>query len=798
MLKNYLRIAFRNLSRNRLSSAINIGGLAIGMAVAILISLWIYNETTYNHQYRNHSRIAAVLQNQVFNGQIDTWNGQAWELGPELKTGYSDYFKHIVMASYTGDHLLSFDDKKIKTNGNYMGAEVLDMLSAKMLQGSYTALQDPSSVVLSASTARSIFGGTDPMGKTLIIDGKLPVKVTGIYEDLPDNSDYEGLKFIVPWQLLMSSKGYEKQLGWGNSWFQTLVQLNDNITMQQASAAIKDLKLHKGGPGNARFKPELFLHPLDRWHLHGEFKNGTNTSGGAIQYVRLFSLIGAFVLLLACINFMNLSTARSEKRAKEVGIRKAIGSLRGQLIGQFFSESVLIAVFSFLLAIGLAQLMLPFFNEVSGKKMSILWGQPFFWLTAIGFTLLTGIIAGSYPALYLSSFRPVKVLKGTFRVGRLASVPRKVLVVLQFTVSVILIIGTIAVFRQIQYVKDRPVGYSRDGLVMLSVKSDALRNHYEAFRNDVLRTGAVEEMALSESPLTAVYITNSGYTWQGKDPAMTDDFSTVKINPEYGKVTRWQIVEGRDFNRDLATDSLSFVINEAAVKYMGLKDPVVGQRIKWGDNGNYTIIGVVKDMIMQSPFEPARQTIFYEHAAFVSNLNVIDVRIRPDVGTAAALDKIASIYKKYDSENPFEYQFVDQQYAKKFSSEERVGKLAGFFTSLAIFISCLGLFGLASFVAEQRTREIGVRKVLGASILNLWQLLSKEFVRLVMLSLLIGGPIAWWVMHNWLQNYHYHATLSWWIFALAGSGAVVITLLTVSFQAIKAAMANPVKSLRTE
>ena len=798
MLKNYFRIAFRNLTRNRLSAAINIGGLAIGMAVAILISLWIYNETTYNHQYPNHSRIAAVLQNQDFNGKIDTWYGQAWELGPELKTGYSDYFKHVIMTSYPGDHLLTFADKKIKTNGNYMGPEVLDMLSAKMLQGSYTALQDPSSVVLSASTARSIFGATDPMGKTLIIDGKLPVKVSGIYEDLPVNSDYEGLHFILPWQLLMSSQGYEKKLGWGNSWFQVTVQLKDNITMQQASAAIRDVKLHKGGEDNARFKPELFLHPMDRWHLHSEFHNGTNASGGAIQYVRLFSIIGAFVLLLACINFMNLSTARSEKRAKEVGIRKAIGSLRGQLIGQFFSESVLIALCSFVLAIGLTQLMLPFFNEVSGKKMSILWGQPVFWLTAIGFTLLTGIIAGSYPALYLSSFRPVKVLKGTFRVGRLASVPRKVLVVLQFTVSVILIIGTIVVFRQIGYVKDRPVGYSREGLVVLSINSDGLRNHYEAFRNEVLRTGTVEEMALSESPLTAVYISNSGYTWEGKDPAMTDDFSTVKVNPEFGKVARWQIIEGRDFNRDLVTDSLSFIINEAAVKYMGLKEPVVGQRIKWGNNGSYTIIGVVKDMIMRSPFEAARQTIFFEHAGFASNLNNIDVRIRPNVSTAVALDKIAAIYKKYDAENPFEYRFVDQEYAKKFSNEERVGKLAGFFTTLAIFISCLGLFGLASFVAEQRTREIGVRKVLGASILNLWQLLSSEFLRLVLLALLIGGPIAWWVMQGWLQNYHYHADLSWWIFVIAGTGAVMITILTVSFQAIKAAMASPVKSLRTE
>jgi len=795
MLKNYFRIALRNLTKNKLSSAINIGGLAIGMSVAILIGLWVYDEMSYNHGYRNHERIARVMQNQTFEGGIQTWEGQALQLGPALLASHGSSFKQVVMSGYTNDHLLTSEDKKVKISGNYMSPGVMDMLSLKMIRGSYAALQDQNSIVLAATTARSIFGENDPVGHTLTIDNRLNVKVTGVYEDPDENSDFGRLKFIAPWQLLVSGEGYEKSLNWGNSWFPVFVQIADNADMQKVSQAIIEVK-HKASPNDDRNKSRLFLFPMDRWHLYSRFEGGVST-GGAIQYVRLFSIIGVLVLLLACINFMNLSTARSEKRAKEVGIRKAIGGLRGQLISQFFSESVLIALVAFVFSILLVLLLLPFFNEVSGKKMSILWSQPLFWAAGLCFSLLTGLVAGSYPALYLSSFRPVKVLKGAFRVGRLAAVPRKVLVVVQFTVSVILIIGTLGVFRQIQFVKDRPVGYNRSGMVMVPVASEDLRSHFDAFREEVLATGTVQGLTSSESSVTASYTTNIGYSWEGKDPNMQEEFSTVAVKPEFGKVTGWQIVQGRDFSADMATDSTAFIINEAAVRYMGLKNPV-GQRIKWGKNGFFTIIGVVKDMIMQSPYEAVRQTIFFEHMPFTNNANVIEIRIRPDVSATAALQKIASVFSKYDKVNPFEYQFVDEEYAKKFQMEERTGRLAGFFTGLAIFISCLGLFGLASFVAEQRTKEIGVRKVLGATLFHLWHLLSKEFVGLVSLSLLIGGPLAWWIMQGWLQSYHYHAALSWWIFAAAGLGAVAITLLTVSFQTIRAAMANPVKSLRTE
>jgi ABC-type antimicrobial peptide transport system permease subunit len=795
MIKNYFRVAFRYLVKNRFSSLINIGGLAIGMAVAILIGLWIYDEVTFNKYHRNYDRIAAVLQNQTFNGEIATWWGEAQQLAPELRKTYGNHFRYIVRETGNNDHLLQLGDKKLKTKGNYMDPEAPDMLTLKMTTGNTSGLNDPTSVVLAASTAKALFGTNDPLGKTVTIDSKQQAKVTGVYEDIPSNSSFSGTNFIAPFLTKMKLEGYDTTLHWGNSWFATLVQINESADMRTVSASIKDAKL-KSSPGDARFKPVLFLHPMSRWQLYGDFKNGVS-SGGRILYVRLFGVIGFFVLLLACINFMNLSTARSEKRAKEVGIRKAIGSLRSQLIGQFFSESLLVALFAFVVSIGLVQLLLPFFNQVADKKMSILWGQPLFWITGIGFSILTGLVAGSYPALYLSSFRPIKVLKGSFRVGRLASLPRKALVVVQFTVSVILIIGTICVFRQIKFVQDRPVGYTRAGIVMLGLQRPDIQAHVETFRRDLIRTGVVKEVAFSESPITNAWTTNMGYSWPDKPVGMQEQFTSVGVSPEYGPVTGWKIVQGRDFSRDYATDSSGFIINEAAAKYMGLKDPI-GKIVKWGDNGSYTIIGVVKDMIMQSPYEPVKQTIFYLSRYGFSKLSVAEVRLLPQANVADALGKMKAVYAKYDADNPFDYQFVDEEYAKKFTNEQRVGKLAGFFTILAILISCLGLFGLASFVAEQRTREIGIRKVLGASIASVWNLLTREFVLLVGLSLLIGTPVAWWLMSDWLQNYSYHASLSWWIFASAGAGAIGITLLTVSFQAIKAGLTSPVKSLRSE
>ena len=492
---------------------------------------------------------------------------------------------------------------------------------------------------------------------------------------------------------------------------------------------------------------------------------------------------------------MNLSTARSEKRAKEVGVRKAIGSDRGQLITQFMSESMLVAFFALILSLLLVELALPFFNEVANKKMTVLWNYPLFWLILVGFSMLTGLIAGSYPALYLSSFQPLKVLKGTFKVGRFASLPRKVLVVFQFTVSMALIIGTVIIYLQVQFSKNRPIGYNRGNLMMINMKTPEFYGKFDLIRNELKSSGAIVELAQSSTPLTEVWSNSSGFNWEGKDPNLDAGFGIIGVTHEFGKTVGWNFKEGRDFSRAFSRDSLSVILNEAAIKFMGIKNPV-GKTI-WRDDKNksFTIVGVIKDMLMQSPYKPVKQSIYYLDYKSPSWFNL---KLNPNKSASESIAKIGSIFKKHISSAPFEYKFADEEFAAKFKTEERIGKLALFFAILAIFISCLGLFGLASFVAEQRTKEIGIRKVLGATVMNLWTLLSKDFVFLVIISVLVATPIAYFFMNNWLQKYDYRTNISWWVFALSGLGVLIITLLTVSYQAIKAAVANPVKSLRTE
>jgi ABC-type antimicrobial peptide transport system permease subunit len=490
---------------------------------------------------------------------------------------------------------------------------------------------------------------------------------------------------------------------------------------------------------------------------------------------------------------MNLSTARSERRAKEVGIRKSIGSVRAQLVSQFFSESLVVAFLAFLVSLLLVQLMLPMFNQVADKKLTLPVFNPVFWAAGVCFSLLTGIIAGSYPALYLSSFNPVQVLKGTFRVGRFASIPRKVLVVVQFSVSVTLIIGTIVVFNQIQFAKNRPIGYERNGLINMFLTTQDLHKHFEAVRNELKSSGAIVEMAESGSPVTQVWNSNGGFEWEGKDPALAVDFPNNGITHEYGKTIGWQFTEGRDFSHEYSTDSNAFVINEAAEKFLGFKK-TVGATLTW-EGKPYTIIGIIKDMVVESPYEPARASLFHISK---DDGNVIIMKINPEMASREAISKIETVVKKYNPDAPFEYKFVDEDYARKFGDEERIGKLASFFAALAIFISCLGIFGLASFVAEQKAKEIGVRKVMGASVFTLWKMLSRDFVLLVTISFLIASLLSFYMMNNWLMKYEYRTDISWWVFAVAGMGALVITLATVSYQAIKAALANPVNSLRTE
>jgi len=801
MIKNYFTVAFRNLGKNKSSSFINIGGLAIGMAVAMLIGLWIHDELSFDKYHKNYDRIAQVMQHQTSNGIVYSDVSMPFPIGKELQTNFSSDFKYVAMASWEGPHILTYGEKKITKPGIYMDKDGAKMLTLKMLKGSNEGLKEPNSILLSASTAKAIFEDAEPVGKLMKIDSKLDVKVTGVYEDLPFSTTFRDLTFIAPWDLYVSSEPWIKRAKeegqWDNNSFQVFAQIADNTNFQTVGKKIINAKLDHQAPKDKKFKAQVYLHPMSDWHLRSHWDDNGIQTGGLIEYVWLFTIVGIFVLLLACINFMNLSTARSEKRAKEVGIRKAIGSLRGQLIGQFYSESLLVVVFSFVLAIALVQLTLPWFNGVASKKMFIPWGNPLFWLTGIGFTLITGIVAGSYPALYLSSFQPVKVLKGTFRVGRFASLPRKVLVVLQFTISLALIIGTIIVYNQIQYSKSRPIGYNRDGLMMIDMKSPDFYGKFDLLRTDLKNSGAIQELAESSSPVTGVWSNNGGFSWPGKDPNLDADFATIWVTHEYGKTVGWQFKEGRDLSRDFATDSASIVVNEAAVKFMGIKNPI-GTMVKWGSDEHaksYKIIGVIKDMLMQSPYEPVKQTFYFLD---YENVNWIVLKLNPNKSASESISKTEAVFKKYIPSAPFDYKFADSEFAAKFAAEERIGKLATFFAALAIFISCLGLFGLASFVAEQRTKEIGIRKVLGASVTNLWKMLSKDFVVLVIVSCFIAAPLAWYFMSKWLLKYDYRTSISWWVFIAAGTGAMIITLLTVSFQAVKAALASPVKSLRSE
>ncbi|WP_299287184.1 ABC transporter permease [uncultured Mucilaginibacter sp.] len=794
MIKNYFKIAWRNLIKNKGYSAINIVGLAVGMAVALLLTLWVYDELSFNKSFQNSDRIALVMQNKQSNSGIETWPLTPYPLADALRSEYGSSFKQVVLATATWPHLLNTGSKKLSPTGTYFEPGVTKMLNLKMLSGSENGLQDQNSVLLSNLVAASLFGKTNPIGQIIKMDNKTPVKVAGVYQALPLNSAFADVQFIAPWKLYYSNTDWIRTAEdpWRPNAFFTYIELAANADLEKVSTQIKDVRLKHVNQNLAKQNPQLFLQPMRKWHLYNEFKNGVNT-GGRIQYVWLFGLIGAFVLFLACINFMNLSTARSEKRAKEVGIRKTIGSSRQQLTNQFFAESLLFVFLAFFVSLILVQFSLPVFNQVAGKETHILWTNPYFWLSSLTFCLLTGIIAGLYPALYLSSFEPIKVLKGTFRLGRSAATPRQVLVVVQFTVSIVLIIGTIAVFRQIQFAKNRPVGYNRNGLVMIGMPSAEMHNHFEAVKTVLKNEGAIVDMTESEGAVTNINSTNTGFDWKGKDPSLPTEFPKTDVSFDYGKTIGLQFLAGRDFSKDFASDSSAVIINEAAAKLMQMKHPV-GETITW-DGHPIQIIGVVKDVVMESPYAPVRPSIFN---LLTEPGSVLIARINPKRSASEALQQIEKVYKTYNPEQPFDYKFVDEDYNRKFGDEERIGKLAGGFAALAIFISCLGLFGMASFVAEQRRKEIGVRKVLGASVFNLWQMLSKDFVQLVFLSLLIATPIAWLFLHYWLQQYAYHASISIWVFAIAGFGAIGITLLTVSFQAIKAALANPVKSLRSE
>lgn len=790
MLKNFFKTAWRNLVRSKGYSALNILGLATGMAVTLLIGLWVVHEYSYDKFLPDNEQLYQVRRNFNANGDTLNFTSTSLKLADALREQVPE-IGYVAEGNIWTSNGLMVGDKKLYLRGCIMGSEFLTMFRFPLLQGNAASvLKDPYSIVLTENTARSLFGDKNPIGRTVRFDNKNDLKVTGVLKDLPSNSTFQ-FNYLVPFSYAEATESYVREgrkYGFSQNSFSIFVKLKPGISYAQVAPKIRDIEKTEKGSINA-MNSNVILQPMRNWHLYGNYVNGKET-GGFVVYVRLFSIIGSLVLLIACINFVNLTTARSEKRAKEVGIRKAIGSNRKELVLQFLFESILLAFIAFLLSLLMVTMALPAFNRLTGDNMRIPFSSSLFWLILLGSVFITAIAAGSRPAFYLSSFNPVKVLKGTLQSGRAGTLPRKILVVLQFSCSVALIISTIIVYQQIQYARQRPIGLNIDRLLMTNMNQD-LEKNYTALRDDLLREGLAESVTTASSPATNIYWHSDVDKWPGKRAGETIEMGTIITTEGYFKTLGISLKEGRGFENN--SDTASIIFNEMAIQQMRIKNPL--NQVVSFQGSNRRIVGIAKNALMVSPFSPADPTAFLFGTGPQGN---IMYRLSSRINTEEALARLTILFNKYNPAYPYTYQFADQDYARKFSLELLVGKLAAIFAGLAIFISCLGLFGMAAYIAEQRTREIGIRKVLGASVSQLCLLLSKDFILLVIVSCVIASPIALYFLTDWLQKYDYRITIGPWAFVGAAGAALVITLLTISFQAIRAAIANPVKSLKAE
>jgi putative ABC transport system permease protein len=786
MFKNYLKIAWRNLKKNKAFSFLNISGLAIGMASALLILLWVQNEISYDQFHQHKDRIFEAWNRGEFSGKLQCWNSTPKILGLTLKKDYPEI--EDVTRIDEGWFVTIAGEKKVSSEYLIVDPSFLSMFSFPFKTGDpQTALNNVYSIVITEKMAKKMFGREDAMNKQIRIDSN-NFTVTGILKDLPTNTSFS-FEYLLSREIL--KKLHFDDNDWDNNSVNTFVQLKPQVSIGAFNEKIKNIsRINSKGV----VKEEVFLYPLDKLHLYSRFENG-KAVGGLIDTVRLFIIIAAFILLIACINFMNLSTARSEKRAKEVGIRKVSGAYKSSLVIQFLGESMFIAIISGILGLIIAQVFLPSFDLLIGRNLTLPYLNPLFWLYSILFIFITGLMAGSYPAFFLSSFKPVSVLKGKFKNSQALVTPRRLLVILQFSFAIILIISTLAVVQQIRYAQNRESGYDRSQLVY-HFTTGSLNKNYKMVKEELLHSGIATIVNRTSWPLTEIWSDTWDIGWQGKSPYDKTDFDRFTTDQDLVKTAGLTLLEGRDMDLvKFPTDSIAALLNESAVKTMGFKKPI-GQLVT--DNGKtYHVIGVIKDFILRSPFEPI-SPMAIEGCAANTGLNVMNVKLAAGSDIQSDMRKMEQIFKKYNPEYPFEYHFVSEQYARKFEDTKRTATLSALFSGLTIIISCLGLFGLASFMAVQRTKEIGVRKVLGASVLNLWKLLSKDFIVLVMISICVAIPVSYYFMHQWLLQFEYRTTLSWWIFFSAGMGAIVITLLTVSYQCIRAALSNPVTSLRTE
>lgn len=789
MLKNYFKIAWRNLHRNKAFSFINILGLAVGMAGTILIFTWIDYQFSYDDFHANKNELYKVWMRQDgSDGRVATGDITSSPLGAALKQDFPEV-KATARVYWPIDRLFTNGDKSIKANGRDVDKPFITMFSFPFIEGNKEhALDEVNNIVITQNLAETLFGNESALGKVIQVDNKQSCKVTGVVQNPPKNSAFS-FDYLI--SLAGNEMYYSSSNAWNNNTYNTYLQLKPGVSAEKFNQKIANII----GRHTKDIQAQVFVHPISKWHLYSRFENG-KLVGGMIETVRLVSIIAALILLIACINFMNLSTARSEKRAKEVGVRKVIGADKLGLITQFLCESVLTAFVACVFALILVQVTLPFFNRFTGESLVVQYTNPVLIAGLLVFVLFTGLLAGSYPAFFLSAFKPVKVLKGTFKQTRGWFTPRKVLVVVQFTVAIVLIVTTLVVYRQIRFAQERDNGYVKDNLVDISIEGNIGKN-YDLIKQELLNSGAATAVTKTCYSITVAGSSSDSYSWEGKNPQQGIEFTRFNSTGDFVKTMGVKLIDGRDI--DLAAhpaDTAAVMLNETAVKMMNLKNPV-GKIIRFDRNGpqSVTVVGVFKDFIISSPYHSINPMILHGFKNW--NYNMV-VRLNEHNPTSKNLQLAEGIFNKYNPAFPFVYQFVDQQYAKKFDSEVKTATIAAIFAGLTIFISCLGLFGLAAYMAESRSKEIGIRKVLGATVINVVQLLSTEFVLLVLIALAIGAPIGWWTMHNWLQNYTYHISIGWLTFVLAGGAAIVLALATVSLQAVKAAVANPVKSIRAE
>ncbi|HJP63030.1 MAG TPA: ABC transporter permease [Mucilaginibacter sp.] len=786
MIKNYLKTTFRSLLKNRSYSFLNITGLAVGIACASLIFLWVQDELTFNHNFEKRANIYKIYENQTYEGKVSTFHATPGLMAKAITTEIPG-IKNAARLSGTSASLFALGEKSINEQGDYADKEILSILNIPFVKGnSSSALDELHSLVINETMAKKFFGDADPIGKTLKMNNDKDFTVTGVFQDLPKNSTLQ-FHWLVPMANIDHTQPWMTM--WGANWARTYVELEPSASLASVNEKLKNYIGTKTKNDN---KTVCFLFAMNDWNLRDNFVDG-KMSGGRIQYVKLFSFIAWIILLIACINFMNLSTARSEQRAKEVGVRKVMGAGKGKLIGQFISEAVFMSFIAVLLAVGLIYAVMPSFNTLVQKELAVDILAPSHLIYLVGIAFVTGLLAGSYPAFYLSSFNPIAVLKNIkIKTNAASGLIRQSLVVIQFTASIILIIGTIIIYQQIQHVKTRELGYARNNLIYMNAQGKMVE-HFATIRNDLNRTGVVENAALSDDPVLEVGSNTDSYTWQGKDATKNPLISWEKVSPQFISTMGMKLIAGRDFYTDAKVDSNNVIINEAFAKQMG-KEGRIGGILRDG-NKSFQITGIVKDFLYNDMYASTAPVLLFCKEA---DNRVLNIRMKPGVNTQDALAKIGQVMKANNPGYPFEYKFIDDDFDKIFKTETLTGSLAGVFAGLAIFISCLGLFGLAAYTAERRIKEIGIRKVLGASVSGLVGLLSKDFLKLVGIACVIAFPVAWWATHNWLQSYQYRININWSVFALAGILAIIIALITVSWQAIKAALMNPVKSLRSE